>query len=57
MNELFNANVEALARGESGSLGVMCSQSGNPGKHLMPRCTNCNETPQKYRLDFVAFCN
>ena len=58
MNELFNANVEALARGKTVGLGVMSSRSGNRGDHLMPRCTSCNETQKNTKLYYyVAFCN
>ena len=42
MNNLFEANVEALARGEIGGSRIMCSQSGTPGDHIMPLCSNCH---------------
>ena len=57
MDELFNANVEALARGEIGGSRIMCSQSGTPGDHKMPLCTNCHGSKRYYKLDYVAFCD
>ena len=57
LDELFNANVEALTRGEIGGSGIMCSQSGTPGDHKMPRCTDCYGPKRSYKLDYVAFCN
>lgn len=57
MNNLFEANVEALARGEIGGSRIMCSQSGTPGDHKMPLCTNCHGSKRYYKLDYVAFCD
>ena len=56
MRKMFNANVEALARGESGGSWIMCSQSGNDGDHRMRLCSNCR-SEGNYALDAVAFCN
>ena len=57
MNNLFEANVEALARGEIGGSRIMCSQSGTSGDHKMPLCTNCHGSKRYYKLDYVAFCD
>ena len=57
MNNLFEANVEALARGEIGGSRIMCSQSGTPGDHKLPLCTNCHGSKRYYKLDYVAFCD
>ena len=56
MREMFNANVEALARGESGGSWTMCSQIGNDGKYLMPLCKTCGSR-RYYDMDIVAYCN
>ncbi len=52
---IFDANVEALTRGESGGLGQMCSQTGTPGGYDIKLCTNCSKG--SYAMDAVAFCN
>lgn len=56
-DDLFSANVEALARYEGGGFGRMCSQSGNYGSYYMVRCSNCNGSAGYYAMDYVAFCN
>ena len=55
-DDLFWANVEALARSESSGLGRMCSQSGNSGNYYMVLCSNCDGNPGSYAMDYVAFC-
>ena len=56
MDEQFEANVGALARGESGGFGPMCSQTGNSGTYYMKLCNNCNGSFGHYALDQVAYC-
>ena len=56
MDNLFNANVEALANSEIGGSGVMCSQTGNDGTYYMKLCSNCNGGKDYYAMDAVAFC-
>ena len=57
MDDLFNANVEALARNESGGSSVMCSQTRNSGNYYMKDCSNCGGSFNYYAMDRVAFCN
>ena len=57
MGELFNANVEALTRSESGGFGSMCSQTGKWGNYRMKLCSACNGPVGDYAMDYVAFCN
>lgn len=52
---LFDANVEALSRSESG-FGRMCSQTGTSGRHRMPLCSSCSSGQGYYAMDAVAFC-
>ena len=56
MDNLFNANVEALANSEIGGSGVMCSQTGNKGKYYMKLCSNCGGRKGCYEMDSVAYC-
>ena len=56
-DDMFSANVEALADQESGGFGPMCSQTGTPGNFMMKRCSNCNGPLRSYAMDYVAFCN
>ncbi len=56
MDELFDANVEALTRSESGGFGPMCSQTGNSGEHFIKLCSNCEGKSDYYALDRVAYC-
>lgn len=55
-NELFDANVEVLARTEIGGFGPMCSQTGVSGTYRMKLCSNCNGTFGDYAMDSVAYC-
>ena len=57
MDDLFNANVEALARNESGGSSVMCSQTRNSGNYYMKDCSNCGGSFNYYAMDRVAFYN
>ncbi len=56
MDDLFYANVEALARNEGGGFGKICSQTGTLGTHRMKLCSNCNDSLGNYAMDMVAFC-
>ena len=57
-NPFLNANVEALARTESGGFGPMCSQTGKAGNYRMKLCSNnCSGGYGLYQMDAVAFCN
>ena len=53
---IFEANVEALTRGESSGFGPMCSQTGNAGDSYMKLCSNCGGSMGHYAMDRVAFC-
>lgn len=53
---IFEANVEALTRGESSGFGPMCSQTGNAGDTYMKLCSNCGGSMGHYAMDRVAFC-
>ena len=55
LNALFEANVEALTRAESGS-GQMCSQTGRTGNYYMRLCSDCSLPRGYYAMDSVAFC-
>mgnify|MGYP003554743139 FL=1 len=55
-NELVDANVEVLARTESGGFGPMCSQTGMSGTYRMKLCSNCNGKFGDYALDSFAYC-
>ena len=55
-NPFLNANVEALARTESGGFGPMCSQTGKAGDYYMGYCPHCDRFGY-YAMDRVAFCN
>ncbi|MBO5194013.1 MAG: hypothetical protein J6B62_03875 [Bacteroidales bacterium] len=56
MNELFNANVEVLARSESGGFGPQCSKTGSSGTNRMKLCSDCNGPFGDYAMDVVAYC-
>ena len=58
MDDLFRANVEALARSESAGSGEMCSQIDDTtdGTHRMRRCSDCDAPPRLYPMIRVAFC-
>ena len=57
-NPFLNANVEALARGESAGFGPMCSKTGKLGTYRMKLCKdNCSGGYDLYDLDVVAYCN
>ena len=56
MDNLFNANVEALANSEIGGSASMCSQTRKPGHHRMYSCSNCGGKKGDYAMDKVAFC-
>ena len=56
MDDLFKANVEALARNESGGSSVMCSQTDNPGTYPMKSCKNCGGEIGNYAMDSVGYC-
>ncbi len=53
---IFEANVEALTRGESSGFGPMCSQTGTQGEWLMKLCSDCDAPLKLYDMDRVAFC-
>ncbi len=57
MSDLFNANVEALARNEGAGSSTMCSQTRNRGDYYMKDCSNCGGSFDYYAMDRVAFCN
>ena len=57
MDDLFKANVEALARSESGGSSVMCSQTNDRGDHYMKLCSNCDAPANYYAMIRVAFCD
>ena len=57
MDVLFRANVEALARSESGGSSVMCSQTNDRGDHYMKLCSNCDAPANYYAMIRVAFCD
>ncbi len=56
MDDLFYANVEALARNEGGGFGPICSQTGYRGTHYMKLCSNCSVPMGNYDNSRVAFC-
>ena len=56
MDDLFYANVEALADDEGGGFGPMCSQSGTPGTYRMKLCSHCKGSMGNFAMDYVAFC-
>ena len=56
MDDLFYANIEALARSEGGGFGAMCSQTGTPGNYRMKDCSNCSGSMGSYAMDKVAYC-
>ena len=54
---ILEANVEALARGESGSFGPLCSKTDRIGIYRMKSCKDCDGPIGKYAMDNVAYCN
>ncbi|MBR1573641.1 MAG: hypothetical protein IJ652_02195 [Bacteroidales bacterium] len=54
--DLFEKNVEALARGESGILGPMCSKTATRGDYYMKLCSSCRGSYGHYAMDVVAYC-
>ena len=55
-NDLFEQNLDALARGEGGGSSVMCSQTKNSGNYYMKDCSTCDKF-NYYAMDKVGYCN